>query len=180
METKMQTLMSKGERTLVFPWRQIKSKLHETQRREGQKYVSPWQTTEIQVQCNNKLHPARSALSHDLYPAVIHAWGTQGKNCSLKACDENWNPPGAPLEQVRVVWNMEELLSPRVRGQVPDLSLPWCFAAWMWLRCSSCGHRGHHWGTPRGWRSPVPCSASSIQCSYMYLYIAPLLPWDSV
>lgn len=32
-----------------------------------------------------------------LYPAVIHAWGIQGKNCNLKAWGKNWNPPGALL-----------------------------------------------------------------------------------
>lgn len=159
METKMQTLMSKGEKTLVFPWRQIKAKLHETQRREGQKYLSPWQTTEIQVQCNHKLH---SAFSHEHSLSLSMHEALRVRIAALKYKMRAGTLLGHSWSRWVLCgrWKSSE---PRVRGRVPDLSLPWCSAVWMWLMCSTWarrGHRGHHGGTRRGWRAPVPCSAS--------------------
>lgn len=135
METKMQTLMSKGEKTLVFPWRQIKAQLHETQRREGQKYLSPWQTTEIQVQCNDKLHSARSAVSHDcsfILQLSMHE-ALRVRIAALKHRMRAGTLLGHSWNRWVVCATGKSCSEPRGRGPGPDLSLPWCFAVLMWL-----------------------------------------------
>lgn len=109
-----------------------------------------------------------------LYPAVIHAWGIQGKNCNLKAWGKDWNPPGTLLEQVSVVWNVEELLRPQGERQSArsEPALVLCS-----VDVTHVLHMSSVWaqGTP-AWHPQVLKSSCSLQCIlnsvfiYMFIY----------